>query len=126
MAIEDLEKVRHKTQFSTENQPSPDAKKEGWAKKRALKQLAESLIDGQSLETSRKIAQKLGLSLDDSDFTFEVILTLRQAIKAMDKGDTSAYNAVMDRMIGKPKQELDVTSGGDKIRMPGEVVFKSI
>ena len=35
-------------------------------------------------------------------------MTLKQIEKALEVGDTKAYNAAMDRMQGKPKQSLDV------------------
>jgi hypothetical protein len=38
------------------------------------------------------------------------------------KGDTQAFNAVVNRMEGMPQQAMDVTSGGDKLE--GVVIYK--
>ena len=47
---------------------------------------------------------------------FSVIeqLDLAQIIKAR-KGDTRAYQAIMDRLEGKPQQTTDITSNGEQI-----------
>jgi len=44
------------------------------------------------------------------------IITLAQIVKAR-KGDTSAFNALLDRVYGKPKQTLDIdhTTDGESI-----------
>ena len=36
--------------------------------------------------------------------------TLVQAMKAIQEGDTQAYNAVMDRMIGKPDSNVNIST----------------
>lgn len=124
--IEQLKKVSKGTQFTSENQPSPEAKSNGKRKKRILRDLANAVVTGERLERAREIAEALGLDLEDDEFTFDIVLTMRQAEKALAKGDTSAYNAVMDRLIGKPKQAVDLTSGGDKINIPSKVIYKNI
>jgi hypothetical protein len=44
-------------------------------------------------------------------FTIAEQMDLQQIIKAR-KGDTRAYNALLDRLEGKPMQSTDITSGG--------------
>lgn len=125
MAKEHLKKGNKATQFTSENQPSPEAKSLGRRKKRTLKELAEIVVEGKGLEKAKQIAKRLGIPLEDDEFTAELIMTLRLIEKAINLGDVSAYSAVMDRMKGKPKQSVDVTSGGDKINVPSDVVFKT-
>lgn len=49
------------------------------------------------------------------------LITLGQLVKAR-KGDTAAFNALLDRAYGKPKQvlDMDLTSEGESIVPPTE------
>ena len=95
--------------FSSENQPPPEAKKKGWAKKRLLKEIAESVVGGEMKDIGIKLAQTFGLDVKDIDLA--TLADLRQLEKAVKKGDTRAYNAVMDRLRGRPQQRVEVTDG---------------
>ena len=112
---ENLNKGNTETQFTSDNQPSPEAKKKGWQKKRLLKDLADILLQGDKLNEFKKLAKDLGIDLTDEEMTLEVAMSLKQAEKAIQKGDTSAYNSVMDRLKGRPQQAIDHTSKGEKI-----------
>ena len=94
--------------FTSENQPSGEAKSLGKLKKRALKDLANALISGDRLDKCKFIAEKVGLDLSDEEFTLEIAMTLKQIERALDEGDTKAFNAAMDRLLGKPKQEIEM------------------
>lgn len=100
--------VENLTHFTSENQPSGEAKSLGKQKKRLLKDLANALISGDRLEKCKLIAEKVGLDLIDSEYTLDVAMTLKQIEKAFDEGDTRAYQAAMDRLLGKPKQEIEM------------------
>ena len=106
--------------FSKEYQPSPEAKKEGWRRKRVLKDLATSLIGGGSLSKAKKMAEQIGVDLSDDEFSVDIVLTLRQIGKALKDGDTRAYSAAMDRMIGRPTQPVQL--GVDKNMERAEVM----
>ena len=93
--------------FSKENQPSPKAKSEGHKRKKALKDLADALISGDRLEKCKVIANKVGIDLKDGEYTLDIAMTLRQIEKAFDEGDTRAYQAAMDRLLGKPPQQIN-------------------
>jgi hypothetical protein len=43
--------------------------------------------------------------------------------KAIEEGDVQAFTALYDRLIGKPQDTLDVTSGGDKLKSP-TIIFQ--
>ena len=109
MSKEDnLNKGNEETQFTSENQPSGAAKSAGKQKKRLLKDLAAALISGERLSKCKDIAQKVGLDLVDEEYTLEVAMTLKQIEIALDGGDTKAFIAAMDRLVGKPKQETEL------------------
>ena len=93
--------------FSKDNQPSPQAKSEGHKRKKALKDLADALIGGERLKKCKVIADKVGIDLHDSEYTLDISMTLKQIEKAFDEGDTRAYQAAMDRFLGKPPQQIN-------------------
>lgn len=97
------------TPFSKENQPSPKLKSEGHKRKKALKDLANALIMGERLDKCKAIAQKVGIDLKDSEYTLDIAMTLKQIEKAFDEGDTKAYLAAMDRLLGKPTQMVETS-----------------
>ena len=111
MARKDIHKDAAKagTNFSTENQPSPEAKSEGWKRRRTLTELAEALLNNQGIKKAKVTAIECGIDLKDDEFTLEVVMTLRQIELAIKKGNTQAYNAAMDRMKGKPMQSVELT-----------------
>jgi len=112
--------------FSSKNQPSPEAKKKGWQKKRLLKDLANILLQGDKLNEFKLLANDLGIDLNDDEMTFEIAMSLKQAEKAIQKGDTSAYNSVMDRLKGRPMQEIDHKNNGKSFNEVSkvDVIFK--
>ena len=99
--------VKDSVPFSKDNQPSPKAKSEGHKRKKALKDLADALISGDRLEKCKVIANKVGIDLKDGEYTLDIAMTLRQIEKAFDEGDTRAYQAAMDRLLGKPPQQIN-------------------
>lgn len=58
-------------------------------------------------EAIRKVAEDTGTSEDQA-----IVRALIEKAKA---GDIRAITEVWDRLEGKPKQQTDITSGGDKI-----------
>jgi len=50
-------------------------------------------------------------------FTVAEQMDLAQIIAAR-KGDTRAYNAIMDRLEGKPQQSVDMTTNGKDLPTP--------
>jgi len=93
--------------FTSENQPSGEAKSQGHKRKKALKDLADALINGERLDKLKVTANKVGIDLEDNEFTLDIAMTLKQIEKAFDEGDTRAYQAAMDRLMGKPNQYLE-------------------
>lgn len=113
MSKEYLKKGNPKTQFTSENQPSNEAKKEGRRKSLLLKDIARQMVSGDSKEALKDLALYLGVEIERIDL--ETAMHLRQMEKAVKEGDTRAYNAVMDRIKGKPIQAIDLTSDSESI-----------
>jgi hypothetical protein len=64
---------------------------------------------GERLDKCKAIAQKVGIDLKDSEYTLDIAMTLKQIEKAFDEGDTKAYLAAMDRLLGKPTQMVETS-----------------
>ena len=92
------------TRFSSENQPSPEAKSEGKRKGILLRAIASQLVSGQAKEALKPLAEYLEIDIDEIDL--ETAMHLKQMELAIKKGDTKAYNAVLDRLNGKPIQAV--------------------
>ncbi len=60
------------------------------------------------LKANNKVANKLAevYGVDVEDISLEAAMDFMQVTKAIQSKDTQAYNAVKDRVYGKPKQEI--------------------
>lgn len=99
----------NKNPFSKTNQPSPEAKKAGWAKRLALKELIDfkpGKLGDSKTDYAKLTAIFYGIAKEE--VTIKMIMEYRQIERAVLKGDTGAYIAVMDRAIGKPKQAIEL------------------
>jgi len=96
--------ITPETQFSTENQPTPEAKSNGKKVKKLIREIAGELLTGGAKENLKVLAVFLGLDIEQIDI--ETAMHLRQIEKAIKEGDTHAYNAVMDRLKGKAIQAI--------------------
>jgi hypothetical protein len=93
--------------FTSEYQPSREAKSKGALKRHAGERLLNAVVgDGDLKEAAEKMLYALGIEVDE--VTVEWLMYLAQIQKAVQQGDTNAFNAVMDRVKGKPKQSLEV------------------
>ena len=106
MSKEHLRKGNPEHQFTSTNQPTPEQKSNGWKRKKALTDLANALVNGDRLSKCKVIADEVGIYLEDNEFTLDIAMTLKQIEIALDEGDTKAYNAAMDRLIGKAIQTV--------------------
>lgn len=88
-----------------------EAKKKGWAEKRLLKNLLNIITDkkfnAKQNSDWRQLASEF-FGIPAEEITVETMMEFRQFEKAINNGDTYAYNAIKDRVYGKPKQSLDI------------------
>lgn len=115
-------------QFSADNQPSGKAKSEGKAAAKRGRELTKALLEltftgAKDSPLKKAIAEYFGVPAED--LTIEMMMNMRQMEKAIQKADTFAYNAVMARAFGMPKQQTEVT-GKDGQPIGGTKVVKLI
>ncbi len=105
--------------FAVQKQPTPEAKSAGWKKKRLLKDLLElttrSMFEGSQKDYTKITATYFGIP--EEDVSVEIIMQYRQIEKAIMKGDTIAFNAIMDRAYGKPTQPLSADEDFGKVKI---------
>lgn len=120
-------KVPEGKRFSSDYQPTPEAKSEGKKKKRLLKDLAEVLVnEKKGRNRAKAICKSIGIDHRQIEHSPQMVMTLRQIEKAILLGDTVAYKAAMERIVGPVDKKLDITSGGEKVTIPNAVIFKNI
>lgn len=93
--------------FTSENQPSPEAKRAGQRRYWALKELL-NLPAGRAFKEGGKdyvkaCAEWFGIEIEE--VTVKLLMEFRQVEKAVKKSDTNAFKAIQDRAFGKPRQE---------------------
>jgi hypothetical protein len=105
------------TRFGTgQGQPSSDAKKAGWAKKRRSQELARYLLGmefvGKSEAFRAKIAEYFGMDAETmAGATNEAVIMMKQIGMAIEGGDMQAAQLIMERAYGKPKEFVDFGAG---------------
>ena len=95
--------------FSKTNQPDPNTIKLAWNKKKALKDLLNITTIGKFSKDKndyRKMCSDF-MGIPEEEVTIKMIMEFRQIEKAIKSKDTFAFNAIMDRGFGKPKQEIE-------------------
>ena len=105
--------LKNRNKFTSDRQPSRLNKRMGHKKKLFLKDIAKQIVKGDAVNDLKPIAEYLGITENEIDV--ETLMHLKQISKAIKKGDTTAYNAVMDRLKGKAAQEIDHTTNGENI-----------
>ena len=102
------------SRFSKDNQPIGEVKSDGKRKKSLLKDIASQLVSGASKDALLSLANYLGVEIDALDI--ETAMHIKQMEKALVEGDTRAYNAVMDRIKGRPIQAITIDEVAIKTR----------
>ena len=109
-----------KTKFTSEYQPSGDAKSRGWWKKKKGKHLMQALLNldfsGDLMDEKTKQIQENNIknqaaayfNIPKEFITVEMVMSMKQVAKSIQFGDTGAFNSVMDRAYGKPKEHIEV------------------
>lgn len=98
--------------------------------KRGQETLRKRLAQKRALETilslkvkNKKLVQQMkDLGIDDENLINEYAIAISQFIKAV-QGDTNAYKAILDRVDGQPKSEIEL-SGSVASNRPYEGMTK--
>lgn len=97
--------------FTKDNQPSGELKSKGKYKASMLRKICSNIVKGETKGIVEQLAVVLDIEVNKVDI--ETLMHLKQIEKAVKEGDTKAYNAVMDRLNGKPLQALEVKDTTD-------------
>jgi len=108
--------------FTSENQPAPEQKSAGWAKKKRGAELAKLILNlpfkgAKDSKIKELAAEYFGVPQDE--VTVEQVMTFRQAEKAIQKADTQAYKILFERAYGYRQQDIVV---GEKLTSPTATV----
>lgn len=113
--------------YTKDNQPTLEQKQAGWKRKKAGRALAQAVLalafKGQTDSELRKQAAEY-FNIPEDRITVEAMMLFRQAEKAIQKGDTAAFRAIMERAHGLPKQELDLTSLGQSLAPKSTIIVQ--
>jgi hypothetical protein len=112
----------HGKGFTSKRQPTKEQLKAGWAKKRKAAELVKAIFELQfkglkNSELKKMAAEYFGVN--EEDITIEMMLIFRQTEKAIQKADTQAFNAVMNRAYGN---KVDITTNDESINQPGTAI----
>jgi hypothetical protein len=103
--------------YSKDNQPSPEAKKEGIRRAKSTRDLLNRIV-GEIPGTSKDYVQLTAafFNIEADEVTVRMIMDFRQAEKAI-KGNTQAYKVVTDRAFGRPAPEKveDIEAKDEKV-----------
>lgn len=93
--------------FTKENQPSPEAKKKGWERRREAQQIADELMKIKDLSYAELETMKQDIKLHPENYTV-------MQVKLMQYMSSSKLTVDwIDRHISKAPQQLDIEMGGD-------------
>jgi len=93
--------------FTSEYQPSPEAKKAGHRRKWLLKQL----LDLQPKKGTNRHWDKIineaceHFGIQDTELTNQMLMEYRMLVEASRKGNVAAFRAITERVYGRPRQE---------------------
>lgn len=101
--------IPNAVKFTPEYQPTPEAKSKGWERRREAQQLLD-LIKGLGDMSYKGIKELLDdVKLHPENHTLKEVKIAQYLMKEKFTVD------YLDRHISKAPQEIDVTSGGDKL-----------
>lgn len=107
--------------FTKEDQPSGKAKSDGKKKAKFTRSVLKEMLNmnytfAEDSQLKKQLVQAFGP--DVLKLSVAEMMSLMQMQKAMLKGDTAAYNAVMDQSLGRPAQSI-IQTDEDGNAIPG-------
>ena len=93
--------------FSTYNQPTPEAKSNGWKKAMSLKAIAKMLGEGRPAEKVVEEYKKIFPNIDEKQITHDMVIIAGQYHKAEIERDTTATKFLAE-LKGESKASVEV------------------
>ncbi len=99
----------HRVMFTSEYQPSPEAKSKGWERRRAKQEIMDMITRLRDL--SMKDLEDLKEDIKNNPDKHTVLEA--KMVQYISKERFTVD--FLDRNVGRPQQDIDVTTGGEKI-----------
>jgi hypothetical protein len=94
-----------------------------WLRTLTPEEKAEHLVARKVKKSMRKAMQEV-IEANQAEWTAKINNAMAKVLeKALLEGDAQSLAIVYDRLVGKPREELDVTSNGNEIKAP-TLIFK--
>ena len=101
---------KEQTQFTSERQPSPEAKSKGWERRRAAQEIMDEMDNIKAMTFEELQAMEKDVEMNPQRYTV-------LQVKLMQYMKSSKFTVDwLDRHISKAPQQTDITSGGEKIQ----------
>jgi hypothetical protein len=97
------------TQFTSEDQPSPEAKSKGWERRREAQKILDQIMSLSDMSYAEVKALLEDIKKNPERHSLREV---KLAQYMMEKKHIVDY---LDRHVGRAPQEIDITSKGDKI-----------
>lgn len=85
-------------------------------KKKLFKQIINDIMDQPATKEMEKVIQK-SFGANGVDLTLKEAMVYAQVVKAIKKQDTQAFNALVDRVDGKPVQDTKIEHKGPLVKI---------
>lgn len=112
--------------FTTDNQPTGEAKSNGKKKAKFTRSVLKEMLNlPYKFTEESQLKQQLVKAFGPEALSMSVaeLMSLMQMQKALLKGDTGAYNSVMDQALGRPAQSIISTDEDGNILPPVRLVL---
>lgn len=122
--LDNFKDKRNSKPFTDQDQPTGAQKSAGWLRRKRGQELAAAILNlafkgAKNSELKKAAAEYYGVP--EKEITVEQMMLFRQAEKAIQKADTAAFNAIMDRTHGKPPQPIEGMESTIQILITEEV-----
>ena len=97
------------TQFTPDRQPTPEQKRAGWERKRARQEIMDLMTKLRNMSVKEFDELKEDVKKNPDRHTVLETMLMQYITKERFTID------FLDRNVGRPQQDIDVTTGGEKI-----------
>lgn len=107
--VEKNEGIKNLTPFTSERQPTPEQKKAGWERRRARQEIMDLMTKLRNMSVKEFDELKEDVKKNPDRHTVLETKLMQYITKERFTID------FLDRNVGRPPQDIDVTTGGEKI-----------